>query len=146
MNFNNTFKSKLLNTSQCQLVFWFINITIQILRFAWIFHYHEISSKIWQHSRIFRTSSLKLFGENRLVTPVKLLLFNKKSINPLQKSQDIIELNAKILEIFIFQLPMSFYKILSINRNPMCSSHIHQDLLHMPHPSCLISYFFKKHH
>ena len=69
--------------------------------------------------RILSTFSLKLFHEKRFVNLVKVFPASIKSINPIQKYRQIIQLYACILKIFVFMFLLLINALISFG---ICST------------------------
>ena len=91
---------------------------------------------------------LKLFGETRFVSSIKVFPLSIKSINPIQKYLYITESYVCTQKMFYSKtIKISNIVIIYPQSNPM-SSNIrvltHQDLLYMPHALFSVDYLEKK--
>ena len=80
--------------------------------------YFKLFEIYWKYFNIILSFFSYFLGQNELVSSNKLLPFNIKSINPVQKYLHITELYACILKIFVvvFLLPIDFFSFLFLRK------------------------------
>ena len=95
------------------------------------FHFNLFKS-YWKCFSIILSFSSYLLGENKLIYSNKVLLFNIKWINPIQKHPHIIESHACMLTIFvIFLLPINVFNFFCIMLNSKAIEICHIITIHI---------------
>ena len=91
-----------------------------------IFFYFNLFRIYWKYFSIILSFISYLFGENKSVHSNKLLPFNMKSINTIQKYPNIIESYVCILKIFviIYLLPINFLNSSGVCSTPKLSKYV----------------------